>query len=92
MVIIGIQHITNSFCQILLLHRLVVIPLVKGLQAEGIDRLGIPNPQGVDHIVAITYNRQIIGHSQHGLIALLHKLLMAVFMSYADITSEFDFC
>ena len=73
MIVIGVQDFHDVPGQILLLHRLLVIPLVKGIQLEVIDRLRVPDPQSIYHIVIVTYDRNIKGNCQHGLIPFLDK-------------------
>ena len=91
-VIIGIKNIYDRLCQILLLYRLGVVTLVKGIQVELSHRLGIPDSQGVYDAVIVTYDRQIIGHGQNGLIAVLHVAVPAQLLVIldADIAAEFD--
>ena len=91
MVVIGIEHITDISCQILLLHRLLVLALVKAVQTKGVHRPGLPDPQGVHHIVAVTYNRKIIGYSQNRLIALLDEFLFSILPYSGHSASEFYF-
>ena len=43
-VVIGIKDLYNGFSQVFLFHSLLVVSSVKGIQAEGIDCLGIPDP------------------------------------------------
>ena len=43
MVIIWIEHLNKVSCKIFLLHCLVVVTLVKGLERESVLWLGIPN-------------------------------------------------
>ena len=89
MVIVRIEHFHNRFGQILLLHCLLVISPVKGIQIEGVNRLRIPDPQGIDHVVSIADHRQIIGHSSHRLVSFLDKTIHAVPVFNAHITAEF---
>ena len=92
-IIIRVKHLYNILCQVLLLHRLLIISLIKGIQMELIDRLRIPDTKGVHHIVAIAYHRHIVRYCQHRLIALLNKIisLLLLVIFHTDITAEFYF-
>ena len=77
--------------QILLLHSLLVISLVKGLQLEALHRLRIPDAQCVHDPISIAHNRHIIGNRLYGLISLLFKVIAAVFVHiYIDIAAELN--
>ena len=91
MVIVGIEHFHNISCQVFLLHSLLVIPFVKGLQLEALHRLRIPDTQRIHNTVSITHNRHIIRNGLHGLIAFLLKAVASVFIHiYIDVTAEFN--
>ena len=60
------------------------------VQLEGIDRLCVPDPQAVDHVVAVAHHRKIHRHRQHRLIALLDETALAVLVLNPDVTSELD--
>ena len=70
MVIVWIKHITDGLGQVFLLHGLLIITFIEGVQVEGVNRLCIPDPQGIDNIVAIAYDRQVIRNSHNRLITL----------------------
>ena len=89
MVVIGIKHFNNGLCQIFLLHCLLVVAPVKGIQIKGIDRLCIPDPQCIDYIVTVADHRQVIGNGSYGLIAVLYKVVHAVSVFNPHITAEF---
>ncbi len=91
MVIVRVQHLYDIPCQILLLHRFLIITLVKGIQLETVHRLCIPDTQCIDDTVAVADNRQIIGNGAHCLIAFLLKMLSAVLIHvYIHIAAEPD--
>ena len=91
MIVVGIQHIHQISGQILLLHCLAVVSLVKGIQLKSSQRLRIPDPQGVHDAVAVSYDGQIIGNSPHRLIAFLHEAASAVLIaSHGNMAAELD--
>ena len=91
MVVVGVQNLYQQLRQVLFLHGLLIIALVKGVQAEGIHGLCVPDTQGIHHIVAIAYYRQVAGDSPYGLIALLDKMVLAVLIDlYVYIAAELD--
>ena len=49
MVIVGIQNLNDIACKVFLLYGFLIISLVKGIQAEALYRLRIPDSQGVDN-------------------------------------------
>ena len=61
-VILGIKDITDGPGQGLLLNGLLIIALVKGLQREVAQRLGVPDPEGIYKTVVIADDRHIIGY------------------------------
>ena len=60
------------------------------IQLKGIDRLCIPDPKTVDHVVAITHDRQIHRYSQYRLIPFLNKVVFAAFVLNPHIAAELD--
>ena len=65
-VILGIKNITDRPGQSFLLHGLLVVALVEGLQREVDDGLGVPDPQSIYEAVAIADDGHVIGHSLDG--------------------------
>ncbi len=90
MVVIGIKYFHQVPGQVFLLHRLVVFSFVEMIQLKGVDRFCIPDPQAVDYIIAVAYDRKVHRHGQHGLIAFLNKLILAVLVLDFHIAAEFD--
>ena len=90
MVVVRVKHITYGLGQVFLLHSLLIITFIEGIQVEGVDRLCIPDPQRIDNIVAIAYDRQVIRNSHNRLIALLNEMFSSVLPDSAHITAEFD--
>ena len=90
MVVIRIKHFHQVTRQVLLLHCLIVLTLVKAVQLKGINSFCIPDTQGIDNIVAVTYNRKIHRHSQNGLILLLNKMILAVLVLNPYIAAELN--
>ena len=74
-VVIRVKNLNDSLCQVLLLNRLLIITLVEGIQMEGVDRLCIPDTQGIYYVVAVANDRQIIGYGTYRLISLLDKMV-----------------
>ena len=89
MVVIGIKHLYDGLCQVLLLHCLLIIAPVKGIQVKGIDRLCIPDTQGIYHVIAIADHRQVVGHGTDALITVLYKMVCAVSVFNTHIAAEF---
>ena len=58
MVIVGIQNLNDIACKVFLFYGFLIISLVKGIQAEALYRLRIPDSQGVDNAVAIADDRK----------------------------------
>ncbi len=77
-VVVRIQHLYDIAGHILRLHGLLVVTFIKLLQMEGVLRLSIPDTEGIHHMVAVAHHRCIIGNGNHGLIALLHEMQLAV--------------
>ena len=88
MIVVGIENLYNRLCQVFLLYSLLVVALVKGIQAEGIDRFRIPDSQRIHHIVAVANDRHIIRHGTDGLVSLLNEMLSAVIPDRSDVTAE----
>ena len=92
MVIVGVQNLHDISRQIFLLHRLLIIPLVKGIQLEAFHGFRIPDAQGVHDAISISDNRHIIGNRLYGLIPLLLKAVTAVFIHiHVYIAAELHF-
>lgn len=88
-VVVGIEHLHDISRQVLLLHGLLIIALVKGIQLETHHRLRVPDPQGVHDMVAIAHDGQIKGNGIDGLVTLLGEMLSAVLVpGNGHITSE----
>ena len=91
MIVIGVQNLYDITCQVLLLYRLLVITLVKGIQLEALYGLRIPDTQGVYNAIAITHNREIKRNGLNGLITLLGKYISAVLIGmHTYIATEFN--
>ena len=91
MVIVWIEHLNKVSCKIFLLHCLVVVTLVKGLEREAVFGLCIPYHERIDHIVVITDYRHIIRHCKHRLIVLLLEMKLSVFIcALLHISSKLD--
>ena len=88
-IIIWVENFNKVLRQVFLFHCLLVISLVKGGQAERVNRLRIPDTECVDHVISIAYNRHIIRHCQNGLIAFLDKHIALPVPDRLHITSEF---
>ena len=89
-VVIGVKDLHNGLGQVLLLHSLLVISPVKGIQVEGVNGFRIPDAKGIYHIVAVSDNRQVIGHCADRLVSVLYKMVYAALVFYTHITAEFD--
>ena len=92
MVVVRIEHLYNITRQILLLHRLLVIALIKGIKLEAFNGLCIPNTQGIYNAVAVADDRQVVRNRLYGLIALLKEMVSAFLIrAHIDITAKFYF-
>ena len=91
MVVVGVKHVYQQLGQVLFLYSFLVVSLIEGVQTEGIHRLGIPDTQGVYHVISIAYDGQVIGDRAHALVSLLHEMSLALFIHlYVHISAEFD--
>ena len=90
MVVVRIKDLNQVLRQILLLDRFLVITLVKCRKAERVDRLCIPDTQGVDYVVAVADNRHIIRNCQNRLITFLYKMVALTVPLGLDITAKFN--
>ena len=90
MVVVRIKDLNQVLRQILLLDRLLVITLVKCRKAERVDRLCIPDTQGVDYVIAVADNRHIIRNCQNRLITFLYKMVALTVPLGLDITAKFN--
>ena len=92
MVVVGVKNLNDVLSQVLLLNRLQILTSVEGVQVEGVDRLRIPDAQGIYHIVSVTHDRHVIRNRTDGLIALLAEVLSAVITDlHGNVTAEFYF-
>ena len=88
-IVVGIQNLYDITCQVLLLYRLLVIALIKGIQLEALYRLRIPDTQGVYNAIAITHDGEIKRNCLNRLITFLGKYISAILIGvYTDITAE----
>ena len=88
-IVVRIKHLDNISGKILLLNRLLVIALVKGIKLEAVYRLCIPDTERVDKAVAVTYDRHIIRDRADSLIALLLEVAASVLIHVdIDIAAE----
>ena len=78
MVIVGIKHLDNISGKVLLLHRLTVITLVKGIQLEYLHGLSIPDTKGIHDAVAVSHDGKIKGNGSHCLVILLHEARITI--------------
>jgi len=69
--VVGIEDITDGLGQVLLLHGLLVVTLVEGIELEALDGLGIPDAEGVDKAVAVADDGQVVGNRLDGAVAFL---------------------
>ena len=90
-VVVRIEHIHEVARKVLLLHCLIVIALVKGIQLEALYRLRIPDHERIYNVVIVTDDRHIIRDRCHCLIILMHKFCLSgcLIILCADISAEF---
>ena len=69
-VVIGIKNVADGLGQVFLLDGLLVVALVKGIELEALDRLSVPDSQGIDKAVAVADDRHIIGDSLDSAVSL----------------------
>ena len=89
-VVVGVKDLHNGFGQVLLLHCLLVVSPVKGIQIKGVDGFCVPDTQGIHHIVAVSDDRQVIGHRADRLVSVLYEMVHSALVLNAHITSEFN--
>ena len=90
MIVIRIKNLDNISRQIGLLYCLLVITLVKGIQTKAVHRLCIPDSEGVDNAVAISYYWKIIGNCLDRLVILLIPDQSAVLFPASHVSTKFD--
>ena len=91
-VVVGIKNLHDISRQVLLLHRLLVVALVKGIQFEALHGLRVPDTQGVHDAVSISDDGHIVRDGLHGLISLLLEAVASVLVHiYVHIAAEFHF-
>ena len=90
MVVVRVKHVTDGLGQVFLLHGLLVITFIEGVQVEGVDRLCVPDAQSVDYVVTVAHNRQIVRNGHNRLITLLNEMFSSVLPDGAHVTAEFD--
>ena len=71
MIIAGIQNLTDGSRQIFLLHSLLVIAFIEGIQMEAVHRLCVPDPESVHKSVSVSDNRHVVRNRLYGRIAFL---------------------
>ena len=76
--VVGIEDIAEGSGEILILNSLRVISPVKGLKGKLLLRLSVPDHEGIYHMVLVTNDRNIIGYSYYGIVALLNELRVPV--------------
>ena len=76
--VVGIEDIAKGSGEILILNSLRVISPVKGLKGKLLLRLSVPDHEGIYHMVLVTNDRNIIGYSYYGIVALLNELRVPV--------------
>ena len=93
MIVIGIEDINDQFCQIFLFNCFMIISSVKLIQLEVCNGLRVPHTQGIYHMVAVSYDRHIVGNSQNGFIVLLNEFVLSCYriLFKTDISAEADF-
>ena len=77
-VIVRIEDLDDVACHVLVLNGSLIVTLIELLETEGLLRLSIPYTEGVYDMVAIADHRRIVRNRNHGLIALLNELQLAV--------------
>ena len=63
--VVGIEHHGDLFGEILLRDRVGIAAGVEFLKVEFIGGLGLPQTQGINRIVAVAGNRQIVRNGEH---------------------------
>ena len=89
-VVVGVKDLHNGFGQVLLLHCLLVVSPVKGIQIKGVDGFCVPDTQGIHHIVAVSDDRQVIGHRADRLVSVLYEMVHSALVLNAHIAAEFN--
>ncbi len=90
-VVAGIEDVADRAREVLLLHCLLVVALVEGLQVEQLDGLRIPDAQRVDEAVAVADDREIVRDSLDCRIAFLLEHRPAVLAGIRrDVAAEVD--
>ncbi len=90
MVVIRIKNLNDISCKVGLLYCFLVVALVKGVEAEAVHRLRIPDSECIDDAVSIADNRQVIGHCLDGLVILLIPDQPAILLTACNISAKLN--
>ena len=92
MIVVRIKYVNDIFRQILLLYRMKIIAFIEGCQVKFLNRLCIPDSQGIDDVVAVTNDRNIIWYGMNCLITVMDKTVSLTFRIPLDpdITAKLD--
>ena len=82
MVVVRIKHFYDISCHIGGFHRLLIISLIKLIEAKGFLCLGIPYAKSVYDMIVVPDYRSIIGNSLYRLIALMYEAKSSVRLLY----------
>ena len=90
MIVIRIENINDQFCQIFLFNSFVIISSVKLIKLEVRNSLRVPYTQRVDYMVAVSYDRHIVGNSHNRFIVFLDEFILACYRIFfkTDISAE----
>ena len=61
--VVRIEHLAQGLRDHLLAHRTVIVADVEVLEIEGLDRLALPQPQGIAGIDPVAEHRRVAGHA-----------------------------
>ena len=90
-VVVRIEDLDDITRHVLVLYGCLVVTLIELLETEGLLRLGIPYTEGIHDMIAIADHWCIVRNRDHGLIALLNELQLAVLVMGLHPAAELDF-
>ena len=89
-IVIGVKDLHNGLGQVLLLHGLLIVSSVKGIQIKGVDGFCVPDTQGIHHIIAVSDDRQVVGHRADRLVSVLYEMVNSALVLNAHIAPELN--
>src|SRR5512137_286760 len=60
--VVRVEDLADRLGKDLLIHGLVVVADIEGLEVEGLDCLGPPEPEQIDHAAPVSRHRRVVGN------------------------------